>query len=178
MKKETYNKGIMIFIDFLIFLALLGIDQFIKSIVLKGLKGHPAIVLISNVLELDYLENRGSAFGILQGQKIFILFICFIFMAVMLFLIFKMPNHKKYIPSHILLSIVFAGGVGNMIDRFRFDFVVDYISFVLIHFPVFNFADICIVIAVIGLFILFAFIYKEQDLDFLSFKEKRYKEMK
>ena len=65
-----------------------------------------------------------------------------------------------------------------MIDRFRFDYVVDFISFVLIHFPVFNFADCCIVVSVMILFIMFLFVYKEKDLEFLSFKQNKYREVK
>ena len=70
-----------------------------------------------------------------------------------------------------------AGGIGNMIDRFRFDYVVDFISFVLINFPVFNVADCYIVTSVIILFILFLFVYKEKDLEFLNFKQNKYREM-
>jgi len=69
--------------------------------------------------------------------------------------------------------MIVAGGVGNMIDRFRFDYVVDFISFVLINYPIFNVADIYVVLAVIGVFILFLFVYKDEDLDFLSFKKKQ-----
>ena len=64
--------------------------------------------------------------------------------------------------------MVAAGGIGNLIDRMRFDYVVDFISFVLIHYPIFNVADIYIVIAVIVLFLLFVFVYREEDLKFLS----------
>ena len=63
-----------------------------------------------------------------------------------------------------------------MIDRLRFDYVVDFISFVLIHFPIFNVADTYVVIATIGLFILFLFVYSEEDLDFLSLRSKKKKE--
>lgn len=78
---------------------------------------------------------------------------------------------------HVLLAVIVAGGIGNMIDRFRLDYVVDFISFVLINYPIFNVADIYVV-ATIGLFILFLFVYKEKDLEFLNFKQNRYREMK
>ena len=176
-KKSTYYKAIIIFIDAIILAVLIAADQFIKHLVVLKLKDNPAYVLIPNVLEFDYLENTGSAFGMLQNQKIFILLVGFIFMAVILFLMFKLPAKRKFIAAHIFFSMVIAGGVGNMIDRFRLDHVIDFISFVLIHFPVFNFADCCVVIGVIGLFVCFLFVYKESDLEFLKFKQNRYRDM-
>lgn len=172
------KKSVMLIIDAVLMLILLAFDQLTKYFVIVHLKERPAISLIDGVLELKYLENRGSAFGILQNQKFFILFIGVVFMAVIFFVLFKLPSDKKFRIVHILLSAIIAGGLGNMIDRFRFDFVVDFIYFVLINFPIFNVADCYIVVSTIGLFILFMFVYKEKDLEFLSFKQKRYREMK
>ena len=135
-------------------------------------------MLIDGVLELQYLENRGSAFGILQNQKFFILFVGITFLIVLLFFLFKLPQQKKYCILHILLASIIAGGIGNMIDRFRLDYVVDFISFVLINYPIFNVADIYVVVGTIGLFILFLFVFSEKDLEFLNFKQTRYREMK
>lgn len=174
MRKKTK----MLILDAIILLILLAFDQLTKYLVIANLKNKPAIVLIDGVLELNYLENRGSAFGMLQNQKFFILFVGVVFMAVILFLLFKLPEDKKFNVIHILLSAIVAGGLGNMIDRFRFDYVVDFISFVLIHFPIFNVADCYIVVATITLFILFLFVYKEKDLEFLSFRQNKYREMK
>lgn len=172
------KKGFMLLIDVIVAVLLLLIDQFTKYLAIIHLKAAPAYVLIDGVLELNYLENRGSAFGMLQNQKFFILFVGFVFLAVILFFLFKLPNEKKFRIVHICLAAIIAGGIGNMIDRFRFDFVVDFISFVLIHFPIFNFADCCIVVSVIILFILFLFVFKEKDLEFLSFKQNKYREVK
>lgn len=177
-KDQKRFKTIMLLIDIAVSALLLAADQFTKHLAITHLKDKPALVLIENVLELDYLENRGSAFGMLQNQKFFILFVGFVFLAVILFFLFKLPCEKKFRIVHILLAAVIAGGIGNMIDRFRFDYVIDFISFVLIHFPVFNAADCFIVVSVIGLFILFLFVFKEKDLEFLNFKQNRYREMK
>ena len=68
--------------------------------------------------------------------------------------------------------MLIAGALGNIIDRIRFDYVVDFISFVLIHYPIFNVADCYIVVAAVMLFLLFMFVYKEEDLEFLSFRKK------
>ncbi len=173
------NKGKVkiILLDLLLFILLIVADQVTKYLAIVHLKGQEAIALIDGVLELQYLENRGSAFGMLQNQKVFLLFVGVLFMAVLLFFVIKMPAEKKFIPANIVFTMVMAGGIGNMIDRIRFDFVVDFISFVLINFPIFNVADIFIVIGTFSLFVLFMFVYKEKDLEFLSFKQNRYREM-
>lgn len=168
----------MLCIDALIVLLLIGFDQFTKWLTILKLKGQPAKVLIADVLELQYLENRGSAFGMFQNQKIFILFVGLVFMICILYFLSRLPEDKKFVKVHVLLSVIIAGGIGNMIDRIRFDYVVDFISFVLINYPIFNVADIYIVVATICLFILFVFVFREQDLEFMSFKQNRYREMK
>ncbi|MCM1568292.1 MAG: signal peptidase II [Roseburia sp.] len=168
----------MLVLDVLLVALLLAFDQFTKYLAIVRLKGQPAFVLIDGVLELQYLENRGSAFGMLQNQKFFILFVSAVFLAILLFVLFKLPEKSKYKWLHLLISVVMAGGIGNMTDRFRFDYVVDFISFILINYPIFNVADIYVVVGTIGLGILLLFVYKEKDLEFLSFKQNRYREMK
>lgn len=158
--------------DAILAVVLLVLDQLAKFWAINRLKDQAEIVLINNVLELDYLENRGSAFGMFQNQKLFLLATGFVFLAIVLFFMAKLPSEKKYYLFHICLAGILAGGIGNMIDRFRFSFVVDFISFVLIHFPVFNVADCYIVCSVIGLLLLFLFVYKDDDLEFLSFRKK------
>ncbi len=173
MRKKTK----MLLLDAVIAILLLAFDQLTKYLAVTHLKNNPAFVLIDGVLELNYLENRGSAFGMLQNQKFFILFVGVVFLAVILFLLHKLPEDKKFDVVHILLAAVIAGGLGNMIDRIKLDYVVDFISFVLINFPIFNVADCYIVVATILLFILFLFVFTEKDLEFLSFKQNRYREM-
>jgi len=173
-----FSRKIMLAVDAVLVAFLLALDQITKYYAILKLKNGPAYVIIDGVLELQYLENRGSAFGMLQNKKFFILFVGIIFLAIILFFLFRLPEKKKYNIVHILLTMIVAGGIGNMIDRFRFDYVVDFISFVLINYPIFNVADCYIVVATIGLFIIFLFVFKEQDLEFLNIKQNRYREMK
>ena len=95
MNKSKKSKKIYI-VDAIIAIVLLVIDQYTKYLTIDRLKGNPAYVLIDGVLELQYLENRGSAFGILQNQKAFILFIGVIFMAVIVYVLMKLPAQKKF----------------------------------------------------------------------------------
>lgn len=171
------KKAIMLCIDMLLGAFLVWFDQFTKGLAIRHLKGRSAYSLIDGVLELRYLENRGMAFGMLQNQKVFILFVGIIFMLVLLFFLLKMPINRKFCVIHVLMVFIISGGLGNMLDRLRLDYVVDFISFILINYPIFNVADIYVVCATIGLFIMFLFILKEKDLEFLNFKQNRYREM-
>lgn len=169
-KKKTF----MLFLDMLLGILLVWFDQFTKGLAVSHLKGQPAYSLIDGVLELQYLENHGMAFGMLQNQKIFILFMGVIFMLVLLFFLLKMPVTPKFRVIHVMTVFIISGGLGNMLDRLRLDYVVDFIYFVLINYPIFNVADIYVVCATIGLFIMFLFVLKEKDLEFLNFKQNRY----
>lgn len=168
----SIKKAYLLCGDAILFAVLLFIDQWTKYLTVIRLKGSSAHVLIDGVLELQYLENRGSAFGMLQGQKFLILAIDMVFMAVILFFLLKLPRKQNFIRLHVLFVMLMAGGIGNMIDRIRLDYVIDFISFVLINYPIFNVADIYIVTASVILFILFVFVYKEEDLAFLDRNRK------
>ena len=84
---------------------------------------------------------------------------------------------KKYNAAHVALSLIAAGAVGNMTDRIIYDYVMDYIYFSVIRFPIFNMADIYVTVATVMMLILLLFVYKEDDLNFLRFKEKRLREI-
>ncbi len=175
MKKQ---KKRLILTDLFGMIALILTDQFTKYIAVVHLKEKPAIPIIPDVLELNYLENRGAAFGMLQNQKIFFVFVAVIILAVICYVILKMPEKRKYTILHVMLVLIASGAVGNMIDRLRLNYVVDFISFVLIHFPIFNVADIYVTVATAILVALLLFYYKEEDLSFLSFKQTKYRELK
>lgn len=152
--------------------VLIAFDQFTKWLAVERLKDNEAFVLIKGVFELDYLENRGVAFGMFQNQKWPILITGAILMLAIGYILYKLPEGKKYDILMILLVCILAGGVGNMIDRFFLGYVVDFFSFVLINFPIFNVADCYVVCATIGLCIMFLFVMEDKDLDFLSFKNE------
>lgn len=172
------QKKRLLLTDLLGLIALVLADQFTKYIAVVHLKDQPAISVIPDVLEFNYLENRGAAFGMLQNQKIFFVFVAVIILAMIAYVLFKMPEKRKYTILHVLLVLIAAGAIGNMIDRLRLNYVVDFISFVLIHFPIFNVADIYVTVATTALVLLLLFYYKESDLGFLSFKQTKYRELK
>lgn len=172
------KKKLWILLDLLIICALVVLDQYTKYLAVIHLKDKPAYPIINGVLELNYLENKGAAFGMLQNQKAFFIFVAVVILSVIGYVLLKAPDKKKYRKMHILLSLIAAGAIGNMIDRIRLNYVIDFIYFVLINFPIFNMADIYVTISTVVLVILLLFVYKENDLSFISFKSKRFRELK
>ena len=157
---------------------LLIFDQWTKLLAISHLKGQADIELLPGIFSLHYLENHGAAFGILRDQQWIFLILAAVFLVAAVILYLRMPFTARMIPLRIITVFIAAGAVGNMIDRLFRHYVVDFLYFSLIDFPVFNVADIYVVVATIGLFILFLFVYKEKDLEFLNFKQNRYREMK
>ncbi|MBQ7950853.1 MAG: signal peptidase II [Clostridia bacterium] len=116
------------------------------------LQGNP-ITVIPSVLYLSYVENRGAAFGIFQDAKVFLITLSLIlFLAITYYVISRRKNMKASLL--IPLAMVAGGGISNVADRFRFGFVVDYIDVRIIQYPVFNLADICVVLGVIWLAVI------------------------
>ncbi len=164
--------------DLVLLAILIAVDQYTKYLAVIKLKDQPAFNIIDGVLEFNYLENRGAAFGMLQNQKIFFVFVASVFLCVIIYVLFKVPTEKKYFSLHILLTMIAGGAIGNMIDRLKYDYVVDFIYFVLINFPIFNVADIYVTVATFILIIQILFIYEDNDFYFLSFKQKKFRELK
>lgn len=169
MKKR---KTILLIIDLAAIVLLTYFDQFTKGMAVLHLKGKPEIPILRDVLVLQYLENKGAAFGMLQNQKIFFIFIEVLILFVIGFVLLRVPSHKKYNLMHLILVLVASGAIGNMIDRAAQDYVVDFIYFVLIDFPIFNVADIYVTGATAVFVIAILFYYREEDFSFLSVKQK------
>ena len=141
--------------------VLVGLDQFTKWLAVLSLKEAPAISWIPQVLGFSYVENEGAAFGILQGARWFFLVLTGVTMvAVLLLLLFG--NFRRYTLFNISATLIVAGGFGNFIDRLVHGYVVDFIEFLFIDFPVFNVADCYIVVGSVLLLIFFCFIYDDK----------------
>ncbi|MDE5818770.1 MAG: signal peptidase II [Lachnospiraceae bacterium] len=165
-------------LDLLLFIVLVALDQGTKYLAVLHLKDHAPVPIIDGVFELHYLENRGAAFGMLQNQKVFFIFIAVVILAAICYVLFRMPDKKRYRSMNFFCVLIASGAVGNMIDRFRCDYVVDFLYFVLIRFPIFNVADIYVTCATILLAIFLLFVYKDEELRFLSVRPKKYREVK
>ena len=162
-------------IGILVSALLVIFDQVTKSLAVTHLKGQDAFVIWDGVFELRYLENNGAAFGIMQGQKIiFVLFATIAMIAIIWVYLKRIPAEKKFRFLDIVCVLLFAGAIGNLIDRIRLNYVVDLLYFVLIDFPIFNVADIYVTVAAFGMIFLGLFYYKNEDYEliFPSKKEK------
>lgn len=176
--QNRQKKKKMLATDIFLMAVLIALDQFTKQLAVAHLKDKQAFKLIDGVLELNYLENKGAAFGMLQNQGGFFVFVAVIVLGVIGYILCKTPNAKKYRLMHILLSMIAAGAIGNMIDRIRFDYVVDFIYIILINFPIFNVADMYVTFATVILVLALLFYYKENDLSFISFSQKKIRELR
>ena len=170
------NSRKMLVINILIFLVLLGLDQLTKHIIRTKLEVHSYFNVIDKVLQIYHYENSGAVWGILKGQRVLFIIMAVIVMAAILFFIMRFPPEKKYIRLNVALSMIAAGAIGNTIDRIVNGKVTDFIYVVLINFPIFNVADMYIVIATFWLVIMILFIYKDEDLEVLSFKRREEKD--
>ncbi len=143
-------------------------DQLTKHLAIIHLKGNDGITLIDGVLRLYYLENRGSAFSLFQNQRTWFIIFTILVLIAAVFVYRRIPDKPKMIWLKTALILICAGAIGNFIDRVIHAYVVDFIYFELINFPVFNVADIYVTGAAFFLVFLVLFVYKEDDLSFLS----------
>ena len=144
--------------------VLLFLYQYTKHLAVSALKDQPSIPIIKNVFELSYVENRGAAFGMLQNRQWMFIILTAAVLIVLGWIFHKMPFEKRYIPARFCITGLTAGAVGNLIDRVSQGFVVDFFYFKLIDFPVFNVADIYVVVTIILLAVLLLFYYDEEEL--------------
>ena len=131
-----------------LFLILLIIDQYSKFIVHGTLNVGDTIPIIDNFFNLTYVQNRGVAFGLFQGKIDIVSILALIAIGLILFYFCK--NFKKIsFLERIAYTMIFAGAIGNMIDRLFRGFVIDMLDFRGIWSFIFNFADVWINIGVI-----------------------------
>ena len=163
-----------LFIGFPTLLILVIFDRLTKRLAFNNLNlTNHVVELIPDVLELRYLENEGAAFGMLQNRFFFFYLFTFVFITAFLFLYIRMPEDKRFVPLNLLLIFFVAGAFGNFIDRVRYHYVIDFIYFKLINFPIFNVADIYVTVSCFILIVLVLFYYKDDDLNKIKDSLKR-----
>ncbi len=141
--------------------ALIAIDQITKYVALVKLKPINSMTIIDGIFNLTYVENRGAAFGIMQDMRWFFVVLTFFFLCGIIYYYLKLPKERPYGFVRFSLVLVFAGAIGNFIDRVLRGYVVDFFHASFINFPVFNMADIYLVVGTILLAILLVFFIKD-----------------
>ena len=163
MKNMTREKKNSLIVGAVCLLLLLILDQLTKLWASHALQKNGPIELLSGIFELHYLQNEGAAFGIMENKQwLFVLFALLITIFVLLYYI-RMPMHLRYRPLRIICVALAAGALGNMIDRIWHHYVIDFLYFTLIDFPIFNVADIYVCVSTAVFLLLILFYYKEED---------------
>lgn len=139
---------------------LVMVDFFIKQWATASLQPVTQIDIIPNILSLYYHQNYGAAYGILQNRRLFLVVVTGVMLAA--FVVAILIGKVKKPLTLASFSLIVAGGVGNLIDRVRLGYVVDYIYFEPINFPIFNFADCCVVVGT-GLLIIYILFFENKD---------------
>lgn len=167
MKKTIKN---LIYLIAAVLLVLL--DYISKVHIVKYLKGKENIVWIKNVFELEYLENTGAAFSSFMGKQTFLIILTVIVTAFCIVEFARIPEEKRFFGLRLSFLLLISGAIGNLIDRTKQGYVVDYFYFVPVNFPRFNVADCYVTVSVVLLVILLFFVYKDEETEFL-FKFKK-----
>ena len=146
-------------VDLLIVAVLLTGDLVSKYYAAKYLSAGGSYEAIKNVLTFRYSENSGAAFGIFENSRVFLsVFVGVVLLALIAYMVYNIVK-KKYkqkggILLHVALSMIVAGGIGNLVDRIAFGYVRDFIDYTIVYtlfkyeFAICNFADVCLTVGV------------------------------
>ena len=148
-----------------ILMALMGLgivaaDQLSKLWILGNIPLHAQLPAIPGLFHLTYVQNTGAAFSSFQGQQ-WLFMVVFAVLTVAVIWEFKTRKMGFSTFERWCIAAIYAGGLGNMIDRVRLRFVVDMIEVEFMNFPVFNVADCFITCGCIAMLVSLVFFNKE-----------------
>jgi signal peptidase II len=125
-------------------IGLIALDQYTKILAVMKLANIRVINTTNPIVDLRYVENMGAAFGILENQVWFFILVTI----VSIFVLFKYFNESIQNKNDFWFTysvyVILAGAIGNLIDRIRLGYVIDFLNFKFVNFPVFNIADVYI----------------------------------
>lgn len=149
----------------IIILFVIILDQYSKYLAYTRLSIIETFPIINNGFHLTYRQNTGAAFSIFREHQSVLMWITLIVIIFMVFLLAKLINEKASRLILIGTSMIVGGAIGNLIDRIRLGYVVDFFDFRLINFAVFNIADSCIVVGalVISAFVIYTEVKNKQE---------------
>lgn len=150
-----------------LFVGIIALDQYSKALVEMNMFPGETIPIIQDIFHITYVQNPGAAFGIMPYQQNFFIGIG------SLMLIFAAIYYSRLKNINVVMKYggicAAAGALANMIDRIRTGIVIDLLDMRIINFPVFNIADVAIVIGMISL--MYMVLFKSEDME--NFKEVR-----
>ena len=148
-------------IYFLLTIFFVLADILSKYIVTSKMSVGMSVPLWQNVFHLTYVRNTGAAFSMLSGLRLFLIVLpIVVIVAIIIYIFVKKPQNRWLLLS---FSMIISGGIGNLIDRIRLGYVIDFLDFRLINFPVFNIADIWVTLGA-AIFICTLLLSKEDTL--------------
>lgn len=139
---------------YIVIAAIIVFDQFVKKAITATMALNESIPVIGDIFHITYIQNRGAAFSLMEGFRIFLILLPAALIVAAVIYIFR--KRKAAHPLLLLsLSFISGGGLGNVIDRLFFGYVVDYLDFRV--FPIFNVADIfvCLGCGLLIIYIIF-----------------------
>ncbi len=131
------------------------LDQITKWLAVVNLKGNESLSVIGEILHFTYVENTGAAFGMMKDARWIFMAVSTVAIAALVFYLVKFKPKNMLAVSSV--AMIIGGGIGNMIDRIRLGYVIDFIYVKIIDFAVFNVADsfVCVGTALLIIYILF-----------------------
>ena len=188
------NFKIKIIIEIIIFALLIFFDQFTKYLAVLKLGESGKYDVIPGFISFEMLlnGNTGGAWGIFSGKMLFFYVITLVFAAVIVFFIYRANKAQKieFASSEVnyklirhfqmfemILVCLLGGAFGNFIDRIRLHYVIDFLSFQFIDFPIFNVSDCIICISIVFLFICIIFVFKDKEFNLLFKSNKGAKDL-
>lgn len=154
-RKKHLWCAVMIFI-------IIAFDQITKILATEYLKGKEPVSFIKGVVRFKYAENTGMAFSLFSGARWIFVVLTLIVCAVALWYIFS--NRCKHLWPYWSIAVIVSGGLGNLIDRAFYGYVVDFIEPVFIDFAIFNIADCAVTLGGVSLIAYLIFdMFKKED---------------
>ncbi len=127
-------------------IIMVFLDQIAKHFAQVKLLKVSTLPLIKDVLHLTYVENTGAAFSIFKDKQVFLIGITIMVGVFIVLLLLKAIKTNEILVYRISLLLILGGAIGNIIDRVRLHYVIDFIDFRIINFAIFNIADIFVVV--------------------------------
>jgi signal peptidase II len=130
----------------IIIISIIIFDQWTKHLANIHLKSIETYPLIQDVFHFTFRKNRGAAFSMLRDKQTFLIIITSIVVAILIVYLMKIMKKQNLLLIKLPMAFIIGGAIGNLIDRIRLKYVIDFFDFTLINFAVFNVADVFIVI--------------------------------
>ncbi len=146
---------------------LVGADQFFKYLAVEYLSNGEYFTIVEGFLRFRYVENTGAVFGSFSEHTAFLTVFSVLLLAGAVYLLATNKSRSKFM--NVCLVMMISGGIGNIIDRIRLGYVIDFIEPIFINFAVFNFADCLITVSA---FLLIGFLIYDFIKDFIRVKNK------